>query len=157
MRAHPLILILPLLAGCGPTGPIALNEFVASNVTGLIDDAGGTPDWIELFNTSSEDVSLDGWALSDSSGNPTRDPLDGMTIAADGYLLLFASGDTTLGDDHLSFRLSAAGEQVILSSPDGVVDATNYGAQTSDIAMARIPDGTGDWVEAAPSPGALNE
>jgi len=155
MRAA--LLLLPFLLACGATGPIAINEFVASNQAGLIDDAGGTPDWIELFNTSAAEVSLDGWFVSDDVGNPERHPLAGLTVPGDGYLLLFASGDVAIGDDHLGFKLSAGGEEVVLSSADGIVDATAYSVQTPDVAMARIPDGTGDWAEADPTPGATNE
>ncbi len=151
-----LLLLLPLLAACGSSSPLALNEFVASNVTGLTDVAGGTSDWIELFNTSSADVSLDGWFVSDDAANPQRHALDGLTVPADGFLILYASGDPTIDVDHLIFKLSAVGEQVVLSDADGVVDSVTYGAQTADIAMARIPDGTGDWTEAAPSPGEPN-
>lgn len=151
-----LLLLLPLLAACAAPGPVVLNEFVASNVAGLTDDTGATPDWVELFNLTAADVSLDGWFVSDDVSNPQRHALDGLTVPADGFLLLYGSGDVTLGADHLSFRLSAQGEQLVLSDSEDIVDSTSYGAQESDIAQARIPDGTGEWTEAAPSPGAPN-
>ncbi len=158
MRATlPLLLLLLLVTGCSPGGPVVLNEFMASNVTGITDSTGATPDWIELFNTSGEPVSLDGWFLSDASGVPERAPLDGLTVPANGFLLLNASGDTTRGGDHLGFRLNASGEDVVLSDSEGLVDVISYGLQTSDVAMARIPDGVGDWAEAPPTPGESNE
>jgi len=152
-----LLLLLVTLAGCQATGPAALNELVASNTTGLTDTSGDTPDWVELANTSSSEVDLTGWFLSDDAGNPNRHALDGLTLPADGYLILLASGDTTLGGDHLPFKLSAEGEQLVLSSPDGIVDAVNYGPQEADVAYARLPDGDGEWAAATPTPGAANE
>ena len=153
----PLLPLLLLLAGCSASGPIVLNEFIASNVTGVTDSTGSTPDWIELFNTSGEPVSLNGWFLSDTSGVPERAPLDGITVPASGFVLLMASGDTTRGGDHLNFRLAATGEEVVLSNSEGIVDAFSFGEQTSDVSMARVPDGDGDWVEAPPTPGESNE
>jgi hypothetical protein len=155
MRPLLPLLLLPLIAACG-VSPVTLNEFVASNVTGMTDLSGGTPDWIELYNTSAADVALDGWFISDNASNPQRHPLDGLTVPADGWLLLLASGDTSIGTNHLNFKLSATGEQVVLSDAEGIVDSTSYGEQTPDIGMARIPDGTGDWVAAEPSPGEAN-
>lgn len=155
MRLLLPLLLLPFAAACS-AGPVTLNEFVASNVTGMTDLSGGTPDWIELFNTTGNDVPLDGWFISDNASNPQRHPLDGLTVPADGYLLLLASGDTSIGTNHTNFKLSAGGEQVVLSDAEGIVDSTSYGEQTPDIAMARIPDGTGDWTTAEPSPGEAN-
>ncbi len=152
-----LLLLLPLLAGCPATGPVALNEFLASNQNGLVDDSGGTPDWIELLNKSGSDVSLDGWFVSDDTEDPRRHGLDGLTVPADGLLLLYGSGDTSIGEAHLPFRLRMDGEEVVLSNPDGIVDAIAYDAQEPDVSMARVPDGTGDWVAATPTPGDFNE
>jgi len=153
-RLLPLLL-LPAL-GCSP-GSIVINEFVASNIEGITDSEGGTPDWIELGNRTDGDVSLDGWFLSDDEDTPQRHSLDGLVVPAGGYLVLLASGDVSRGDDHLSFRLSRDGEMVILSDGDGVVDDVAYGAQEGDLALARVPDMTGRWAAAEPSPGRANE
>jgi hypothetical protein len=153
----PLSCLLLALAGCDQPGAVVLNEFLASNITGLTDAAGATPDWIELYNASAEDVPLDGWFLSDDAGNPRRHPLDGLVVPGDGFLLLFASGQTAQGPEHLPFRLSAAGEQLVLTEEDVVVDSVDFGAQVADVSMARIPDGSGDFVAGTPTPGAPNE
>jgi hypothetical protein len=157
---HRLLFFLPLLlAGCPAAGgtTVVVNEFLASNVDGLVDSSGGTPDWIELFNLGPEDVSLNGWTISDNSATPDRQGLDGLTVPGDGFLLLFASGDPSLGEGHLAFRLSAAGEQVLLTDLEGGTDQIVFGAQTTDVSLARVPDGVGEWQEATPSPGASNE
>ncbi|MCO4773597.1 MAG: lamin tail domain-containing protein [Deltaproteobacteria bacterium] len=156
MRPNLLPLLLLLLPGCA-SNSIVMNEFVADNATGITDSTG-TPDWVELANLDSEEVSLDGWSISDDYSTPGRHPLDGLTIPGNGYLLLIAAGDSALGDEYLSFRLSASGEALLLSDADGIVDDINYLAQQTDLAMARQPDGTGDWVEGVvPTPGAPNQ
>jgi hypothetical protein len=53
-------------------------------------------EWIELFNSASGSVALDGWTLSAEDGTP-HIILDGKSISANGYLLLRrgAEGDYT--------------------------------------------------------------
>ena len=43
---------------------IKINEVVSSN-SEYTDEDGDTPDWFELHNPGSEDVSIDGWFISD--------------------------------------------------------------------------------------------
>ena len=50
-------------------GQVVINEIMASNVTGIVDDDSAHSDWIELKNTGASAVSLSGWALTDDSTN----------------------------------------------------------------------------------------
>ena len=47
-------------------GEVLISEFMASNEKALIDGGGASPDWIEIWNPTSEVVNLSGWALSSS-------------------------------------------------------------------------------------------
>ncbi|HCP45718.1 MAG TPA: hypothetical protein DIU15_06735, partial [Deltaproteobacteria bacterium] len=158
-----LLGISTLVAGCGEAPGLVLNEFVASNSTGAADETGAFPDWIELHNTSDQTVSLHGWFLSDDLDNPTRHALPSDTsIDAGDFLIFYADGDVEDGGQHLGFRLSAAGEDLVLTYSDRsqftVVDSISYEAQATDTAQARIPDGTGDWqLTTTPTPGSGNE
>lgn len=157
-----LLLLLPLLTAC-PTGDLVLNEFVASNATGHTDESGAYPDWIEIHNPTGSDISLGGYAISDDTTLPERHLFDAsLTIPAGGYQVIFADGDTIDGPLHLPFRLNASGEEVVLSHDTGegyeVIDQVAYGEQQTDTAVARVPDGTGDWTEGVtPTPGAAND
>lgn len=53
---------------------LVINEFMADNNTVLEDpdEAGESPDWIELFNGSAEPVTLSGLFLTDDLQRPTR-------------------------------------------------------------------------------------
>ena len=44
---------------------IQLNEIVSSNATIIKDEDGDYPDWIEIFNKSDSNISIDGFSLSD--------------------------------------------------------------------------------------------
>lgn len=126
--------------------PVVINEFMPSNSTGATDDAGAAPDWIELYNRSDADVDLTGYYISDDATDPQRQQLTGLSIPQGGTLILWADGDVEEGTDHLEFKLSAAGEVVLLSSPDGeLLDRIAWDAATTDVSFARVPDGTGEF------------
>ena len=46
---------------------VHLNEIVSSNGDNLYDEDGDTPDWVEIYNPTSEIVNLSGYGLSDLS------------------------------------------------------------------------------------------
>ena len=55
-------------------GQLIINEFLASNRRGLIDDDRQRVDWIEIANTSIQPVSTEGWSLTDDPERPKMDP-----------------------------------------------------------------------------------
>ena len=44
---------------------IQINELVSSNQGSYYDEDGDTPDWIEIYNPTSNTISLYNWGLSD--------------------------------------------------------------------------------------------
>ena len=48
-------------------GPLVISEFMAINNNGRFDADLDRPDWIEIYNPSSEAVLLDGWHLTDEA------------------------------------------------------------------------------------------
>ena len=105
-------------------GVIRINEVIADPKTGTYDEDGELTDWIELYNTSDQPVSLNGLALSDKENDPLkwRFPKD-AAIAPHGYYLVFCSGkDRALSADtipHTNFRISAERETIVLSDSQG--------------------------------------
>lgn len=138
-----------------------LNEIQTSNTFTIEDEDVDTPDWIELYNPSAQGVSLNGFGLSDRAGEPFKWVFPDVTLAPGQYLLVYASGKNkriagqTL---HTNFSLSADGEDVVLTSPEGVrVDFVPATALYTDISFGRSPDGTGAWrYFGQPTPGAAN-
>lgn len=126
-----------------PDDPLELciNEFMPSNITSLTDETGAYPDWIELHNPGADDISLDGWSLTDDRDDPTMSPLGAdLVVPAGGWLLLYADGLTELGSSHLAFSLSEDGEEVGLFAPDGRGSVVRFGEVINDISLARVPD-----------------
>tara|TARA_B100000787_G_C16196725_1_gene301450 strand:+ start:186 stop:3650 length:3465 start_codon:yes stop_codon:yes gene_type:complete len=69
---------------------VRINEMVSSNSV-YIDEDGDTPDWLELHNYGTQEVSLDGWFLSDDEDDLTKWTFPNITLSPDGYLMLWAS------------------------------------------------------------------
>jgi len=182
------LLLIPLLTACGggvtlddtsdPTGvtddtstpgtfpdapELVVNEFMASNASTIADASGAYPDWIELYNPGTEAVDLEGWGLTDD-----LEALDkyifpaSASIAAGGYLLVWADGDVDQEGNHTSWNLDKNGEQIGLAASaeygSVLVDALEYESQATDISMARMPDGSNTWeADTTPTPRATNE
>jgi len=70
---------------------LLLNEIVASNRSCLSDEDGDTPDWIEIINTSSATVDLQGFALSDELDDPYKWRFETGQIAGGSHTIIFAS------------------------------------------------------------------
>src|SRR5215207_10205337 len=73
-RRVVLVTFLSLLSAVAAhtAEPVVITEFVASNSNGLVDEDGDASDWIEVFNSGSTNVNLDGWFLTDSPANLTK-------------------------------------------------------------------------------------
>jgi hypothetical protein len=106
------------------TAYIRINEFVSANDSGLQDEDGAYSDWIELYNPSDVPVSLEGWRLSDDSNDDQQWTFPAVTIPAESYLVVFASGQDRVPTDgsnlHTNFSLGSDGEFLALynSTPD---------------------------------------
>ncbi len=132
--------------------------------------------FIELYNAGSAEVNLAGWTIRkyaadavDVAGkyNNCWVAVDGIKIAAGGYLVLAADQtDPTLG---FNAGLSAKkGVKFELVDPQGnVVDKFVRGAdvdpfgeeplpENKEASYSRVPNGTGSWAYAAPTPGEAN-
>ena len=138
-------------------GHVVINEFAASN-TLILDPAGEAEDWIEMYNNTDSPLDLSGMYLSDTAAQPTKWQFpEGTTIPAEGFLIIWADEDPGQEGLHATFKLSASGEQVWFSGIQAaVLDSVTYGPQTTDLTMARIPNGTGNWEQSEPTFNAHN-
>lgn len=155
------------LAAAAPAEPgnqsnLRINEFMADNKNTLEDpdEPGEFPDWIELHNTGSTDVALDGLFLTDNPDRPTRFTItDGLTIPAGGFLIFYADNDPGQGPLHLNFALSRHGGFIGLFSgaSETYIDSYTYGLQEPDVSEGRAVDGGESWrTFLTPTPGATN-
>jgi hypothetical protein len=134
-------------------GQVVINEFLAINQADATDENGQHEDWIELFNRTGMPLQLFGLYLTDDYANPLKFALPDLIIPANGYLIIWADEDnTTSSYVHCNFKLSSAGEQLMLSTASGVViDSITFAAQTADVSLGRCPNGTGSFTAFSPA------
>jgi hypothetical protein len=157
---------------------VIISEFLASNdadnppvtAEGQIRDGNGeASDWIELFNRTAFPIDLGGWGLSDDAGSPNQWQFPAGTILpGQSYLVLFASGRSndeypytdSAGYLHTNFRLSASGEHLSLTRPDGTVACAynsidnGFPEQQENVSYGLLYDQ--EYYFARPTPGSEN-
>ena len=141
------------------SSPIVINEIMAVNTNTATDESGAYEDWIELYNNSSQNVSLEGYSLSDNAANLTKYTIpSGVSIAANGYLIFWADEDVAVGPLHCNFKLAGSGETLYLLNKNAqIIDSVTFGQQLANRAYARTPNGTGQYVIQAPTFNATND
>jgi hypothetical protein len=142
-----------------------INEFMASNnsASGIHDPNGDYDDWIEIYNFSDTPMDLAGMYLSDKPDDPTKWHVPSgypsqTTVPANGFIVFWADEETYEGPLHADFKLSADGEDILLSDANGTLnDSISFPPQTANISYQRYPDGTDNWqFSSSPTPGAHN-
>jgi hypothetical protein len=131
---------------------------MADNATTAIDQDEEFDDWIELYNNSDSAISLEGYYLSDDSADITQWSFPAVSIAANGYLIIWADNDEEQEGLHANFKLSASGETIVLASPDEtIIDQVIFEEQTEDVSMGRNPNGTGEFIAMSPTFSTAND
>jgi len=157
---YTLLLLLCLAYGTSAQ-TVVINEFMADNdtLTQITDEANQYDDWIELYNNTNQAVNLSGYHLSDNGNNLDKWTFPANTaIGPNGYLIVWADDDASQGPLHATFKLGKDGETIYLTDQlEGHVDSIEFGEQDANISMARIPNGTGSFIQQAPTFGYNND
>ena len=120
-------------------GDVVINELLANS-------PGGTPDWIELCNTTGTAIDISGWFLSDSNDNLFKYEIaNGTTIGPNGYFVLYEDpnfGNTNDPASHEPFALSENGERLYLCSAQndvltGYRNVEDFGASETGVSFGR--------------------
>lgn len=99
-------------------GAVLINELVASNQTGVVDEQGDFEDWIELYNTTDRDIHMKGLYLSDNPDNALKYAFPDTAIKAKSFLIVWADEDGKDPGLHANFKLSKSGERLKLYNSD---------------------------------------
>ncbi len=128
--------------------PIRINEISSANDI-YINDYFKRNDWIELYNTTAEDIDVAGMYLSDDRSNPQKyrissdGSIAGTIVPAYGTLIVWCDKLVPVSQLHAPFKLdNADGAYVSLLAADGTwMDAVEYLAQNQWATFGRYPDG----------------
>ena len=155
-------------------GVIVLNELCGNKV--LQDAVGADVKFIELFNNGASEVSLEGWTMRKYAADATDEPEKydivwtapaGTKMGAGAYLVLLSDQkEATAG---FNAGLSAKKEVwiEIYDNAGKLVDKFVRGkavtpflenglAENKEASFSRVPNGTGEWAYAVPTPNAIN-
>lgn len=144
---------------------LVLNELLAS--PGTVTNADGTiTDWAEIYNPTTNAVSLADMSLSDSTTDPRRWVFPtGASIAAGGTLVVrfdsAAAASTNNGATlNTGFGLNNNGDALYLfdntANGGALLDSVVFGIQASEFSIGRVPNGSGAWQLTQPSRGTPN-
>ncbi len=114
-------------------------------------------DWVELYNKSNAPVDLGNWIISDNldmAGHLYYIP-EGEIIPANGFYVIKEQKDDEAG---FTFGIKCGADFVYVVNPDGqIADNVGIGALPDDTTWGRVPDGSGQWQETAPTQGESNK
>ncbi len=129
---------------------------MADNSSTAYDSNGENDDWVELYNHTSTAKDLSGLYLSDDISNLMKWQIPlGTAVNANDVLIIWTDNDSEQSGLHANFKLSSAGESLILSDGTTIYDQVDFGQQSQDVSYARCPDG-GTFTFAHPTFDALN-
>ena len=130
--------------------PLWLNEVQADNLTGITNSAGERGGWLELYNPTTNLVSLSNLCLSVTYTNLAQwtFPADAV-IAPNEFKVVFADGQLALSSSnelHTGFALSSGAGALVLSQLDTngqsrVLDYLNYTNLGPNHSYGSFPDG----------------
>lgn len=146
---------------------IIINEVLAHS-------HAAAPDWIELYNTTGQNINISGWFLTDNDSDPLsmkKYEIPDPTVINAGTYMVFV-GDTSFNDptptgSNVPFGLSEGGETVYLYSGQGgevtglyqtqqKFDASETGVTFGRYEKAELSGGYDFVRQILPSQGAVN-
>lgn len=132
-------------ASSGIYSGLVISEVMTSNQTALPDENGEYPDWIEIWNSSANDMDLFNVGLSDDELSISF-LFPKMTLAAGERLIVYCdkTNQAVAGKPlHAKFGLSTNGETITLYDPDAfVIDSVKTPIMSADESYARQDDGS---------------
>ena len=139
---------------------VVINEVVAK----ATNDPSFNPtasDWVELYNKSGAEVSLDGWRINDSKSKSAEQAIalpPGLKVPAKGYLVLFFNKDGA-GSPVIGKGLSASEALSLFDAEGKLHDLVDWkdGDAPEGKSWGRSPDGSAAFATFdKPTPNAAN-
>ena len=150
----------PLISMTPVGNSLVINEVLAVNAT-LAELSGRTPDWVELYNGTTNTLDLGDLSLTDSTLLPRKFVFTpGTMIAPAAYLRVRCDDGLPASTNNTGFGLAKSGGAVYLfdklATGGSLLNSVVYGLQTPDFSIGRVPVGSTNWVLCIPSPDTAN-
>jgi len=134
-------------SGISLTGEYAgllISEVMSANHTAVTDENGNYSDWIEIWNSTDQPISLNGVGLSDRSDS-IRFLFPDISLPAGGRVIVFCSNTNQSmpgSPFHAKFKLSSVGETVYLYDPNAYqIDSCRFPILGSDESWSLTDEG----------------
>ena len=108
-------------------------------------------DWVELYNTTSQPIDVEGMYLTDNPEKPQKyqitkgETLASTIIPAHGYLIIWCDKREAKTQLFSQFKLEKEGDELLLTAADGSwTDRFVYPEMKADETVGRYPDGSDD-------------
>ncbi len=137
---------------------LIINEVMNTNKQYLAQNGNQYYDWIELYNNTDKEISLNGYCLSTNLNDKEMYPLPDQTLKPYGYLILMCSGNTNLSNSsyqHTGFKISDS-EGIYLSKEGKLIDSVFISNMPYGYSYGRN-DSVGYFFISSPTPGEDNE
>ena len=136
-------------------GDVVVTE-IMQNPAGVSDNYG---EWFEVYNTTSSDIDLNGWTITDQAGSSQNiaNIESSVIVPSGGYITMGRGGDTDVASANYNggithafvydagFLLSNGADEVILVDPSGtIIDEVYYDGGSV------FPDPTGSSMQLDP-------
>ena len=120
---------------------LVISEVMTSNQTALPDEKGEFPDWIEIWNSSANDIEMLNVGLSDDELSISF-LFPKMTLKAGERVIVFCDKTNQAVEGkplHAKFGLTTNGEHITLYDPDAfVIDSVKTPIMSADESYARL-------------------
>ncbi len=124
------------------------------------DEDGYFSDWVELINTTDEDISLKGYCLTDDVFQPYRFTLPDIILEKHSTLLIFLDGKDTLGAQYIHANFSISPDDGTLNLFDNehrLIDTAEIVGTDETVSYGRDDGDMDTWQYfRIPTPGAPN-
>lgn len=143
--------------------PLRINEVSATNSV-FVNDYYKKSDWLEIVNTTDEDIDMEGMYLTDNPDKPTKCQITkgsssaSTIVPAHGHAVIWCDKRDPISQLHASFKLAAEGDVLILTAADkSWADTLSYVAHDGNQTVGRYPDAADSvYVMTVPTIGKTN-
>ena len=134
---------------------VQLNELMSDNKTILIDGYGNSSDWIEIYNSAKDSISLSGFTLSNNFDEIDKWSFPDVYIKSEEYLIVYASNNESSATElHTNFQISPTGERILFYYKGLLLDSAPSINLEEDQSLIKID---GIWEKALiTTPGKIN-
>lgn len=136
---------------------IVINEVCSKSFSSAPVKWKENSDWIELYNASDNEISLEGWSITDNKNSTEVFTFPAMVLQPGEFRVIYATGENYVDENiYLNFKISDGENLYLYNNSSELVDSVGIPKLSEDISYARISDAGGKWAKAYPTPAGTN-